>query len=57
MIPQGTLAEAIRAGGAGIGGFYTRTSVGTKLAEGKELKEIDGEFYVFQKPLKADVSI
>ncbi|WP_035299300.1 CoA transferase subunit A [Brevibacillus thermoruber] len=57
LIPQGTFSEAIRAGGAGIGGFYTKTSVGTKLAEGKELKEIDGELYVFEKALKADVSL
>jgi 3-oxoacid CoA-transferase subunit A len=57
LMPQGTFSEAIRAGGAGIGGFYTKTSVGTKLAEGKELKEIEGELYVFEKALKADVSL
>lgn len=57
LLPQGTLAEAIRAGGAGIGGFYTKTSVGTALAEGKETKIIDGEEYVFEKGLKADVAI
>lgn len=57
LLPQGTLAEAIRAGGAGIGGFYTKTSVGTALAEGKETKVIDGEEYVFEKALKADVAI
>jgi len=57
LIPQGTLSEAMRAGGAGIGGFYTKTSVGTQIAEGKELREIDGELYVFEKALKSDVSI
>ena len=57
LLPQGTLGEAIRAGGAGIGGFYTKTSVGTDLAKGKETKEIDGEEYVLEKALKADVSI
>jgi 3-oxoacid CoA-transferase subunit A len=57
LLPQGTFIEAIRAGGAGIGGFYTRTSLGTKIAEGKELKDIDGDLYVFEKALKADVSI
>ncbi|MBE1554308.1 CoA transferase subunit A [Sporosarcina limicola] len=57
LLPQGTLAEAIRAGGAGIGGFYTKTAVGTDLAIGKEVKEIDGEKYLLQKGLKADVAI
>ena len=57
LLPQGTLGEAIRAGGTGIGGFYTKTSVGTDLAKGKETKEIDGEEYVLEKVLKADVSI
>ena len=57
LLPQGTLGEAIRAGGAGIGGFYTKTSVGTDLAKGKETKEIDGEEYVLEKALKSDVSI
>ena len=57
LLPQGTLAEAIRAGGAGIGGFYTKTAVGTQLAVGKEVKEIDGSNYLFQKGLKADVAI
>lgn len=54
IVPQGTLSERIRAGGAGIGGFYTRTSVGTPLADGKEVRAIDGEDYVFEHPLKAD---
>jgi 3-oxoacid CoA-transferase subunit A len=55
--PQGTFSESIRAGGAGIGGYYTKTSVGTDLAIGKELKEIDGESYVFEKALKANIAI
>jgi 3-oxoacid CoA-transferase len=54
--PQGTLAEAIRAGGAGIGGFYTPTSLGTVIAEGKEVKMIDGKAYVFEKALRANVA-
>ena len=56
LLPQGTLAEAIRAGGAGIGGFYTPTSAGTLIAEGKETKIIDGKTYVFEKAIKADVA-
>jgi 3-oxoacid CoA-transferase subunit A len=55
--PQGTLAERIRAGGAGIPGFYTKTGVGTLVAEGKELKEFDGETYVLERALTADLSI
>ena len=55
--PQGTLAERIRAGGAGIGGFYVRTGVGTAIAEGKETKIFDGEEYVLETPLKADFAI
>lgn len=55
--PQGTLAERIRAGGAGIPGFYTKTGVGTLIAEGKEHKEFDGETYLMETCLKADVSI
>jgi 3-oxoacid CoA-transferase subunit A len=55
--PQGTLAERIRAGGAGIPGFYTKTGVGTLIAEGKELKEFDGEAYVLERGLTADLSI
>lgn len=57
LLPQGTLSEAIRAGGAGIGGFYTKTAVGTELAKGKETKEINGETYLLQEGLKADVAI
>jgi 3-oxoacid CoA-transferase subunit A len=55
--PQGTLAERIRAGGAGIPGFYTKTGVGTLVAEGKELKEFNGEAYVLERGLSADLSI
>jgi 3-oxoacid CoA-transferase subunit A len=55
--PQGTLAERIRAGGAGIPGFYTKTGVGTLVAEGKELKEFDGETYVLERGLVADLAI
>jgi 3-oxoacid CoA-transferase subunit A len=55
--PQGTLAERIRAGGAGIPGFYTKTGVGTVIAEGKEEKEFDGETYVLERGLVADLSI
>ncbi|ARI76882.1 CoA transferase subunit A [Halobacillus mangrovi] len=57
LIPQGTLAEAIRAGGAGIGGFYTKTALGTKLAENKEVREIEGEDYLFQPAIKGDVAL
>ena len=52
--PQGTLAERMRAGGAGIGGFFTPTGYGTVIAEGKETRQIDGKWHVFEKPLKAD---
>ncbi len=55
--PQGTLAERIRAGGAGIGGFYVRTGVGTEVAKGKETKVIDGHEHVLEAPLKADFAI
>ncbi|WP_301169413.1 CoA transferase subunit A [Brevibacillus nitrificans] len=57
LIPQGSLSEAIRAGGAGIGGFLTKTAVGTALAEGKTIIEMDGEEYLLQKALRADVAI
>jgi 3-oxoacid CoA-transferase A subunit len=57
LLPQGTLAEAIRAGGSGLGGFYTPTAAGTALAEGREVREIDGRKYVLQKPLVADVAL
>ena len=55
--PQGTLAERIRAGGAGIPGFYTKTGVGTLIAEGKEHKEFDGELYVLERGLTADLAL
>ncbi|MEZ5758076.1 MAG: CoA transferase subunit A [Emcibacteraceae bacterium] len=55
--PQGTLAERIRAGGAGIPGFYTKTGVGTLVADGKEHKEFEGETFILETGLKADVSL
>mgnify|MGYP000291091150 CR=1 FL=1 len=55
--PQGTLAERMRAGGAGIPGFYTKTGVGTVIAEGKEHKEFDGETYIMERGIFADLSI
>jgi 3-oxoacid CoA-transferase subunit A len=55
--PQGTLAERIRAGGAGIPAFYTRTGAGTLIAEGKEMREFDGEKYVMERGIVADLSI
>ena len=55
--PQGTLAERMRAGGAGIPGFYTKTGVGTQIAEGKEHKDFDGETYILEKAIVADLSI
>ncbi len=54
LVPQGTFAERIRAGGAGIGGFFTPTGYGTVVAEGKETRVIDGRHYVLEAPLKAD---
>jgi 3-oxoacid CoA-transferase len=57
LTPQGTLAEKLRAGGAGIPGFYTRTAAGTKLAEGKETKMFDGKEYVLEEAIRADLSI
>ena len=55
--PQGTLAEKMRAGGAGIPAFFTKTGVGTLVAEGKELREFDGETYVMERSIVADVSL
>ena len=55
--PQGTLAERMRAGGAGIPGFYTRTGVGTIVAEGKEQKEFDGVSYILERGIRADLSL
>jgi 3-oxoacid CoA-transferase len=57
LTPQGTLAEKLRAGGAGIPGFYTRTAYGTELAEGKDIKVFDGTEYVLEEGIRADVSI
>ena len=56
LVPQGNLAERIRAAGAGIGGFFTPTGYGTELAEGKETRKIDGRMYVLESPLHADVA-
>ena len=55
--PQGTLAERIRAGGAGLGGFFTPTGAGTQIAQGKESRVIDGKDMILEKPLKADYAI
>ena len=55
--PQGTLAERCRAGGAGIPGFYTKTGVGTKVAEGKEVKNFDGQDYILERGIRADLAI
>jgi 3-oxoacid CoA-transferase subunit A len=57
LVPQGTFAERIRAGGAGIAGFYTPAGVGTVVAEGKEVREIDGRRYLLERPLRADLAI
>ncbi len=57
LVPQGTLAEQIRAQGAGIGGFYTPTGLGTQLAEGKEVRTINGKDYVFEYPTNIDVAL
>lgn len=57
VVPQGTLAERMRAAGAGIGAFYSPVGVGTPLAEGKETREIDGRTYVLEYPIKGDVAL
>ncbi|WP_296663287.1 3-oxoacid CoA-transferase subunit A [Paraburkholderia sp.] len=57
LVPQGNLAERIRAAGAGIGGFFTPTAYGTRLAEGKETRVIDGRHYVLESPLHADFAL
>jgi acetate CoA/acetoacetate CoA-transferase alpha subunit len=57
LIPQGTLAERIRTGGSGLGGFLTPTGFGTMVQEGKQVIEIDGRSYLLEKPLKADVAL
>ncbi|MBL8301482.1 MAG: 3-oxoacid CoA-transferase subunit A, partial [Ideonella sp.] len=57
LVPQGNLAERIRAAGAGIGGFFTPTGYGTELAKGKETRELDGRMQVFETPIHADVAL
>ena len=57
LVPQGTFAEGIRAGGAGIGGFYTPVAAGTLLAEGKEERIIDGVTHILESPIRADVAL
>jgi 3-oxoadipate CoA-transferase, alpha subunit len=57
VVPQGNLAERLRAAGAGIGAFFTPTGVGTSLAEGKETREIDGRRYVLEHPIKGDLAL
>nr|WP_274585641.1 CoA transferase subunit A [Neisseria sp. 51.81]MDD9328573.1 CoA transferase subunit A [Neisseria sp. 51.81] len=57
LTPQGTLAEKLRAGGAGIPAFYTKTGVGTQVAEGKEIREFDGQEYVMERSLTADIAL
>lgn len=56
LVPQGTLAERVRSAGAGIPGFYTRTAVGTMIAEGKEHREFNGETYIFEPAIHGDVA-
>lgn len=57
LVPQGNLAERMRAAGAGIGAFYTPTGVGTPLAEGKETRDFDGRTYVLERPIRGDVAL
>jgi 3-oxoadipate CoA-transferase alpha subunit len=57
LVPQGTLSERMRAAAAGVGGFFAKTSAGTKLGQGKETREIDGELYVLEQPIRADVAL
>jgi acetate CoA/acetoacetate CoA-transferase alpha subunit len=57
FVPQGTLCERVRAGGAGIGGILTPTGLGTPIADGKEILTVDGKQYILEKPLRADVAI
>jgi 3-oxoadipate CoA-transferase alpha subunit len=57
LVPQGNLAERIRAAGAGIGAFFTPTGYGTELAKGKETRRIDGRDYVLEHPIRADVAL
>ena len=57
LVPQGTLAERIRAGAAGLGGFFTKTAAGTELAHGKETRTIEGKLFVFEQPITGDVAL
>ncbi|HXZ02154.1 MAG TPA: 3-oxoacid CoA-transferase subunit A [Stellaceae bacterium] len=57
IVPQGTLSERMRAGAAGVGGFYVRTAAGTRLGEGKETREIDGELHVLETPIRGDIAL
>lgn len=57
FVPQGTLAERIRSGGSGIGGFYTRTAVGTEIAEGKPTREINGKTYILETAIESDIAL
>jgi 3-oxoadipate CoA-transferase alpha subunit len=57
VVPQGTISERLRAAAAGLGGFYTKVSAGTLLAEGKETREIDGAIHVFEHPIKGDMAL
>lgn len=57
LVPQGTISERMRCAAAGLGGFFSPVSAGTKLADGKETREIDGRLHVFEKPLKGDVAL
>ena len=57
IVPQGTLSERMRAAAAGVGGFFVKTGAGTKLGEGKETREIDGELYVLEKPIRGDIAL
>jgi 3-oxoadipate CoA-transferase alpha subunit len=57
LVPQGTMSERMRCAAAGLGGFYSPVSVGTRLAEGKEHREIDGRLHMLEKPLKGDVAL
>ncbi len=57
VVPQGTLSERIRAGGAGLGGFFTPTGVGTQVANGKEVRRIDGKDYLLELPIRGDVAL
>ncbi len=57
LVPQGTISERMRCAAAGLGGFFSPVSAGTKLAAGKETREIDGKLYVFEKPLRGDVAL